>query len=118
MRGFFFLIVLLSCFVSGCNKEEISEPYFVWDGQIYITTHEPINVDELSEEVGKIEESVSNPVKDGQANGLPEDTALFMVEGKHLGTDETLDGIIAFQRGEKFNIARQLVPDLKEEYIE
>ncbi|MDO6658728.1 hypothetical protein [Anaerobacillus sp. 1_MG-2023] len=112
-RLLIFMVIL--AFATACNKEEISEPYFFWEGQLYITTHEPITKTELCKEVGEIKKSVSKPNKDGQAKGLPEGTKLFMVEGQHLGTDETDDGLIAFEREGGFNIARQIEPELKDE---
>lgn len=115
MKHLLFFMVIMVCLAAGCNKEEISEPYFVWEGQLYITTYEPTTKAELSEEIGEIRESVSTPYEDGQAKGLSEGTKLFMVEGEHLGTDETDDGVIAFEREGEFNIARQIEPELKEE---
>ncbi|MYL31282.1 MULTISPECIES: hypothetical protein [Halobacillus] len=115
MKRLLFLMVIIVSFATGCNKEEISSPYFVWEGQFYITTHEPIAENELSEKIGKIRENVNKPYEDGQAKGLPEGTMLLMVEGQHLGTDKTNDGIIAFERDGEFNIARQIEPELKGE---
>lgn len=83
--------------------------------QFYITTHEPITKEELSGKIGEIIEIASKPSEDGQTKGLPEGTVLFMVEGQHLGTDETDDGILAFEREGEFNIARQIEPELKGE---
>ncbi|SEH46865.1 hypothetical protein SAMN05192559_101618 [Halobacillus karajensis] len=53
MKRFLILVVIIVIFATGCNKEEISSPYFVWEGQFYITTHEPIAKSELSEKIGK-----------------------------------------------------------------
>ncbi|MBM7553910.1 hypothetical protein [Thalassobacillus pellis] len=113
MKRLLFCMLIIVCFAAGCNKDKISAPYFVWEGQFYITTHEPITKDELSQKIGEIKENVSKPYKGGQAKGLPEGTMLFMVKGQHLGTNETDDGIIAFERDGEFNIARQIEPELK-----
>jgi hypothetical protein len=104
-----FIMGILAMLLTACsNQEEIIDPHFMWNGNKYITTYEPIDEEQLAERVGviKTEVGVEGEVdENGNAKGLPEGTNLFkIVDQKESSVD-----MVAYQSGNRFYIARKLI---------
>ncbi|WP_341357590.1 hypothetical protein [Rossellomorea sp. y25] len=94
-------------FVASCgNQDEITDPHFMWRGNKYITTYEPIEEERLAEQMGVIKAEVEGPVdENGEARGLPEGTLLFKIDDQK----ESPADMMAYHIGDRFYIARKLV---------
>ncbi|MCA1065731.1 hypothetical protein LCL98_20115 [Rossellomorea aquimaris] len=102
----FFMVGTLIMFMTACgNKEELTEPHFMWDEILYIATYEPIKEEQLREKLGVIKTEAASVVgENGEAKGLPEGTNLFnMVHEKEESPD-----ILAYQIGNRYYIARKV----------
>jgi hypothetical protein len=107
MKRNLFIMVVLSVLLAACsNQEEITDPHFMWSGNKYITTYEPVEEEGLAERVGVIKTEVEAPINEnGEAKGLTEDTALYKIGDQK----ESPADMLAYQIGNRFYIARKLV---------
>ncbi|MGM0840092.1 MAG: hypothetical protein ACQEWE_05155 [Bacillota bacterium] len=102
-----FIMGVLFLFVAACNnQDEITDPHFMWRGNKYITTYEPIEEKQVSEQMGVIKAEVEAPIdENGEATGLPEGTPLYKIDDQ---IESPVD-VLAYQIGNRFYIARKMV---------
>lgn len=100
MKQYLFILGILMMLLAACSsQEEITDPHFVWNGNKYITTYEPVEEERLAERVGVIKVDV-------EAMGLPEDTPLYKIDNQN----ESPADMLAYQiEKNRFYIARKLV---------
>ncbi|TYS89771.1 hypothetical protein [Rossellomorea aquimaris] len=107
MKRNLFIMGVLSMLLAACsNQEEITDPHFMWSGNKYITTYEPVEEERLAERVGVIKAEVDGPIdENGEAMGLPEDTPLYNIDDQKESTAD----LLAYQVGNRFYTSRKLV---------
>jgi hypothetical protein len=106
MKRNLFIMGGLSILLAACsNEEEITDPHFMWGGNKYITTYEPVEEERLAERVGVIKTEVDGQIdENGESMGLLEDTALYKIDDQKESPAE----ILAYHIGNRFYIARKL----------
>ncbi|RBP02910.1 hypothetical protein [Rossellomorea aquimaris] len=107
MKRHLFIMGILILFLAACgNQDEIIDPHFMWRGNKYITTYEPVEEERLEEQVGVIKSEVKAPIdENGEATDLPEGTLLFKIDDQN----ENPADMLAYQIGNRFYIARKLM---------
>lgn len=116
LKQFFNFVTAAIIFITitilvACNNEKLADPVFNWEGENYIVTHEPIEEEELEEEIGTvISETEELPDEHGEAFKLPIGTKLFKIEGKEVSHD--IDSVIAVKIDNEYTIARK-ISDIK-----
>ncbi|MGE6753830.1 hypothetical protein ACQKFO_10300 [Rossellomorea sp. NPDC071047] len=106
MKQNLFIMGILMFLLAACsNQEEITDPHFMWSGNKYITTYEPVEEERLAERVGVIKTEVEGPIdENGESMGLPEDTELYRIDDQK----ESPADMLAYHIGNRFYIARKL----------
>ncbi|MGG1631124.1 hypothetical protein [Rossellomorea sp. NRS-1567] len=87
MKRHLFIMGILFLFVAACgNQDEITDPHFMWRGNKYITTYEPIEEKQVSEQMGVIRAEVEAPIdENGEATGT---VNLALFEGEPRGCSQ------------------------------